>query len=197
MRLLTVVTFAALLLVSSTTVAGEDSYWVREMKRVILNAADDYMRYVESWGNVTILPSGMGMNILQRGHGDVAPGPNDSCLIRYTGMYRFPGVFEDTRQYPFPVRRTPSQMIQGVGEALQYMREGDRWFLYVPYRLAYGREGNATLKIQPYMNLRYDLEVVSCDAPSGKKSAEIDAFLEPLLKRPMPSKTPKIDWEKL
>ena len=53
----------------------------------------------------------------------------------------------------------PAGVIAGWTEALQLMREGDVWELYVPPRLGYGAGGQA--KIPPNAVLHFDVELVS------------------------------------
>lgn len=49
--------------------------------------------------------------------------------------------------------------IEGISWALQNMTVGSKWRLFIPYYLAYGREG--TTKIKPYSTLIFDLELLS------------------------------------
>ena len=49
--------------------------------------------------------------------------------------------------------------IAGWVEALQLMKEGDKWQLYIPYNLAYGDRG-AGAQIPPFATLIFDVELV-------------------------------------
>lgn len=188
---LLVAALAALLLVSAVSV--EASYWSDEVTRVRTYAAEHYMARTAKNPNVSALPSGLLFTVLGRGSGDRAPAADDVCDIHYTIHHRFPGVIDDTRDKPYPVRRSPSQLMPGMAEAMQLMREGDRWFLYVPSELAYGEEGWKARRVPNLANVRVDLHVVKCASPSGKTSDEIDSILAPFLKTPMPAKSAPID----
>lgn len=48
-------------------------------------------------------------------------------------------------------------IITGWKTALQYMREGERWMVYIPYQSAYGKNGNGT--ILGYSMLCFDMIV--------------------------------------
>jgi FKBP-type peptidyl-prolyl cis-trans isomerases 1 len=48
--------------------------------------------------------------------------------------------------------------IDGWTVALQHMRKGDKWEVWFPYQLAYGKAGTKT--IQPYSTLIFEIEVV-------------------------------------
>lgn len=50
-------------------------------------------------------------------------------------------------------------VIEGWQEALQMMKEGDKWRLYLPYDLAYGTRGAGPL-IGPYSALIFDVELL-------------------------------------
>ena len=52
-----------------------------------------------------------------------------------------------------------TQVIPGWVEALQLMKEGDKWQLYIPYNLAYGEHG-AGEQIPPYSALVFDVELL-------------------------------------
>lgn len=189
-RGLTVLAALLLLLV----VRVEASYWSDEVNRVRTQATKMYMERMAQQPNVSALPSGLLFTVEHRGFGDRAPAANDKCELHYTIHHRHPGVIESTRDYPYPVRRAPSQLIAGMGEALQHMREGDRWFLYVPYQLAYGMEGRKEKRVASMANLRVEMEVYKCPNASGKTSEEIDAYLAPYMKTPMPAKTEFVDY---
>ena len=49
--------------------------------------------------------------------------------------------------------------ISGWKTALQYMNKGDKWEIWIPYQLAYGREGSKSMP--GYSTLVFEIEVVS------------------------------------
>ncbi len=62
---------------------------------------------------------------------------------------QLPTLFES------PTTFTVSSTITGWTAALQYMREGERWMLYVPYQSAYGTSGSGS--IPGYSALTFDV----------------------------------------
>ena len=51
-------------------------------------------------------------------------------------------------------------MIKGWAEALQLMKPGSKWKLYIPPSLAYGESGSGS-KIGPNSLLTFEVELVS------------------------------------
>lgn len=57
-----------------------------------------------------------------------------------------------------PTSFSVSGVVQGWSTALQYMRPGDRWMLYIPYQSAYGTTASGS--VPAYSALTFDLELV-------------------------------------
>jgi FKBP-type peptidyl-prolyl cis-trans isomerase FklB len=61
-------------------------------------------------------------------------------------------------------------LIPGFNEALQLMKAGDKWQLFIPADLAYG-EGGAPPDIAPNSTLVFDVELIDVEkggaAPKG------------------------------
>lgn len=61
-----------------------------------------------------------------------------------------------------PAEFTVSSLIDGWATALQHMHVGDRWEIWIPYKLGYGVSGSSAndVTILPYTTLVFDVEVV-------------------------------------
>jgi FKBP-type peptidyl-prolyl cis-trans isomerase FklB len=78
--------------------------------------------------------------------------------VNYKGTLVSGKVFDESHGEPvtFPV----NGVIPGWTEALQLMKEGDKWTLYIPSKLAYG-ENSPSPDIGPNEVLVFDVELVS------------------------------------
>merc|ERR1712194_266786 len=69
------------------------------------------------------------------------PSVSNPCLVHYTGMLLNGNVFDSSVQRGTPITFQPREVIKGWNEALQLMRPGDKWKLWLPSELAYGESG--------------------------------------------------------
>ena len=110
---------------------------------------------------VVTLESGMQYEVLTSGSG-ATPGLNDKVTTHYTGTLIDGTVFDSSVERGQPASFPVSGVIKGWTEALQLMKEGDKWKLYIPYDLAYGERG-AGAQIGPYATLIFEIELISVD----------------------------------
>lgn len=104
--------------------------------------------------------SGLQYLVIDSGPADGAsPGPNDSVLAHYHGTFIDGTVFDSSVERGEPVEFGVSQVIAGWTEALQMMKPGDKWRLFIPYNLAYGESGSGP--IGPFEALIFDVELLS------------------------------------
>lgn len=108
--------------------------------------------------DVVVLPSGLQYRILEEGSG-ASPGPADSVTVHYRGTL-INGTEFDSSLGRQPVSFKVNGVIMGWYEALQLMKEGAKWELFVPPDLAYGREG-AGAAIQPNSTLIFEVQLIS------------------------------------
>ena len=107
---------------------------------------------------ITVTPSGLQYEVLKSGEGKT-PGPTDKVMAHYHGMLIDGRVFDSSVDRGQPLELPVNGVIEGWQEALQMMKEGDKWRLYLPYDLAYGTRGAGPL-IGPYSALIFDVELL-------------------------------------
>ncbi|QNF31494.1 FKBP-type peptidyl-prolyl cis-trans isomerase [Adhaeribacter swui] len=108
---------------------------------------------------VVALPSGLQYEVLQEGSGK-SPSKNDSVTTHYHGTLLDGTVFDSSYERGEPATFPVNGVIAGWTEALQKMKEGDKWRLYIPSNLAYGTRG-AGGDIGPNATLIFDVELLS------------------------------------
>ena len=84
--------------------------------------------------------SGLQYEILASGSG-ATPGPTDTVSAHYHGTFEDGKVFASSVDRGEPIDLPVDGVIAGWTEALQLMKEGDKWRLIVPPELGYGSNG--------------------------------------------------------
>ena len=110
---------------------------------------------------VVTLPSGLQYKVLVSGpEGGLTPKVNSPCDCHYRG-YLMDGVTEFDSSYKrgTTTKFAPNQVIKGWTEAMQLMKEGDKWQLFIPSELAYGNRQQGRY-ITPGAVLLFDIEIV-------------------------------------
>jgi FKBP-type peptidyl-prolyl cis-trans isomerase len=102
--------------------------------------------------------SGLQYQVLAEGKGK-SPTPTDRVTVHYTGKLTDGNVFDSSVQRGQPATFGVNQVIPGWTEALQLMKEGDKWLLYIPYSLAYGERGSPP-QIPPFSTLIFEVELL-------------------------------------
>jgi FKBP-type peptidyl-prolyl cis-trans isomerase len=84
--------------------------------------------------------SGLQYEVLVEGAG-ATPGPTDTVSAHYHGTFEDGRVFDSSVDRGEPIDLPVNGVIPGWQEALQMMKEGDKWRLVVPPELGYGASG--------------------------------------------------------
>ena len=115
---------------------------------------------------VIVTASGLQYKVLKEGTG-IKPTANDQVTVHYTGRLIDGTVFDSSVERGMPATFGVTQVIPGWVEALQMMREGDEWQLYIPSELAYGPNG-AGGAIGPDATLVFDVQLIKVNKTSKK-----------------------------
>jgi len=110
--------------------------------------------------SVKILPSGLQYKILKQGQGD-SPTVNDKVTCHYHGTLINGKVFDSSVQRGQPAQFAVNGVIRGWTEALQLMKPGAKWKLFIPAELAYGEQNIPG--IEPNSVLIFEVELISVD----------------------------------
>lgn len=111
------------------------------------------------------LPDGtsaqMQYKVISEGTGAI-PKSNDVVSANYKGTLIDGKEFDSSAKHG-PLKRPVNSLIKGWTEALQLMKVGSKWELYLPSTLAYGDRG--TMGIEPGSTLIFELELLGIEAP--------------------------------
>jgi len=69
------------------------------------------------------------------------PTINSPCSCHYAGTLIDGTEFDSSYKRGAPLTFAPNQVIKGWTEAMQLMKEGGKWELYIPSELGYGDRG--------------------------------------------------------
>ncbi|MES9946662.1 MAG: FKBP-type peptidyl-prolyl cis-trans isomerase [Candidatus Thiodiazotropha sp.] len=138
-----------------------------EKKRELRNARLEELQqqskafHQENRGKTGIITteSGLQYRVLENGHGK-HPSKSDKVLVHYSGKLLDGTLFDSSINRGKPASFRVDGVIKGWTEALQLMKLGDRWQLFIPPELAYGEKGMPP-KIPPHSSLIFDVEVIS------------------------------------
>jgi FKBP-type peptidyl-prolyl cis-trans isomerase len=110
---------------------------------------------------VTTLPSGLQYKVITAGEGK-SPQKSDKVTVNYRGTLIDGTEFDSSYSRGQPASFGVGQVIPGWTEALQLMKEGDKWEIVIPAKLGYGERG-AGAKIPPNSTLVFEVELISVD----------------------------------
>ena len=103
--------------------------------------------------------SGLQYRILNEGPNDGSPGPESVVSVHYIGKlingFEFDSSYKRNQPVSFPV----NGVIRGWTEALQLMKEGDKWELIIPPDLGYGSKGVGNM-IPTDSTLIFEVELI-------------------------------------
>ncbi len=107
---------------------------------------------------------------MEKGSGTMYPLFNDSVRVHYHGRLIPSKTYTEGYNYDksyvtdhlneltdVPALLSVSGNVIGFSTALQYMVEGDRWIVYIPSQLGYGKNDNN--KIPAYSTLIFDIKL--------------------------------------
>lgn len=107
---------------------------------------------------VVTTASGLQYKVIKAGTG-ASPKPDDTVVTHYEGRLIDGQVFDSSYQRNQPATFPVKGVIKGWTEALQLMKVGDKWQLYIPSDLAYGESQRGQF-IQPNSTLVFDIELL-------------------------------------
>jgi FKBP-type peptidyl-prolyl cis-trans isomerase FklB len=136
-------------------------YMQKKMEKKTGKAKEEGQKFLEgnkTQAGVKVTPSGLQYKVINAGKGK-SPKPTDNVTVHYTGKLVDGTVFDSSVERGEPATFGVGQVIPGWTEALQLMKEGDKWMLFIPSDLAYGERG-AGGQIPPHSTLIFEVELI-------------------------------------
>lgn len=106
--------------------------------------------------------------VITEGKGDV-PKSNDTVSVNYRGTLINGKEFDSSYKRGQPAKFMVNRVVKGWTAALEMMKVGSKWELYIPSSLAYGDAGNPS--IEPGSTLLFEVELVSIEPPPSPTPA--------------------------
>lgn len=143
-------------------------------------AGQDFMEQNKKKEGVVTLASGLQYKVLKSGaEGGKKPKSGDTVTTNYKGTLLDGTEFDSSYKRGEPTSFPVEGVIAGWTEALQLMKEGDKWQLFVPPELAYGARGTPDGKIGPNQTLIFEVELISvADAKKAEDAEKAEAKTE-------------------
>ena len=107
---------------------------------------------------VVVLKSGVQYEVVEKGTGE-NPNETDIVVVHYRGYLLDGSEFDSSFSRGEPTELEVAQVIPGWQQALQLMKVGSKWKVWIPSDLAYGLRG-AGSRIGPNEMLHFDIELI-------------------------------------
>ena len=134
-----------------------------------LKAGPAFMERNAKEDGVQSLPNGIQYKVLQAGPvGGESPDSNDLVRVEYEGSLTDGTVFDSSYERGQPSVFTLGDVVSGWREALQHMKVGDEWVVYLPADKAYGEDAKPGIPANSVLVFRLKLLDIA-RAPGGER----------------------------
>jgi FKBP-type peptidyl-prolyl cis-trans isomerase FklB len=132
---------------------------LKELAAKNLEESKKFLAENQKKEGIKTLPSGLQYKVLTEGTGKT-PKETDNVTVNYKGTLIDGTEFDSSYKKGQPATFQVNGVIKGWTEALQLMKEGSKWQLFIPPELGYGERG-AGPQILPNSTLIFEVELIS------------------------------------
>jgi FKBP-type peptidyl-prolyl cis-trans isomerase len=126
--------------------------------QVNIDAGEKFLKENLKKEGIKTTESGLQYKVIKEGTGE-QPDATDQVTVHYEGTLIDGTTFDSSYERGEPATFGLNQVIPGWTEALQLMKEGAVWEIYLPHSLAYGPRQAG--QIPPYSTLIFKVELIS------------------------------------
>ena len=109
---------------------------------------------------VIVTDSGLQYKVINEGEGE-AVQPEHDIKLSYEGKLIDGTVFDSNDEVVFSGTKG---LVAGFSEALELMKVGDKWEIFIPQELAYGTNPQPSSEIKPYSALIFTVEILGVES---------------------------------
>jgi len=141
-----------------------------EMLAKVKKESEAFLAENKEKKGVVTTKSGLQFQVLKEGSGN-PPKATDTVTVNYEGKLINGTEFDSSYKRGKPASFQVNEVIKGWSEALQLMKPGSKYRLFVPSELAYGATPRGGGAIRPHDALIFDVELLGVGAPAAAPAA--------------------------
>lgn len=138
--------------------AAKQAERMRELGAKNKQAGAAFLAENKKKDGVKVLPDGLQYKVIKEGTGKM-PKAEDTVTVNYRGTLIDGTEFDSSYKRGEPATFPVKGVIKGWTEALQLMKVGSKWQLFIPPELAYGEQGAGRI-IGPNSTLIFEVELL-------------------------------------
>lgn len=120
---------------------------------------EQFLEELRAENDIKELPSGILYRVIEEGQGTNTPRLNSIVSVHYKGTLINGREFDNSWTRNCPEAFRLNEVIEGWQIALQQMHVGDRWIIYIPYTVGYGKRASGP--IPAYSTLIFEVQLLS------------------------------------
>lgn len=120
---------------------------------------EQFLEELRAENDIKELPAGILYRVIEAGQGSNTPRLNSIVSVHYKGTLINGREFDNSWKRNCPEAFRLNEVIEGWQIALQQMHVGDRWIIYIPYAVGYGKRASGP--IPAYSTLIFEVQLLS------------------------------------
>ena len=144
---------------SKDAIATMQKEWAKNFSEKNKKEGEAFLAENKKKSGIKALPSGLQYKVITEGKGK-SPKATETVTVHYRGTLIDGTEFDSSYKRGQPATFPVGGVIKGWTEALQLMKVGSKWQLFIPSNLAYGPQGAGQV-IGPNATLIFEIELLA------------------------------------